>query len=158
MRASSQPPGDPGHDPYAALRFSGFRAYLCGNAMATVGMQMLAVTIGWELYETTNSATALGLVGLCQILPILLLVVPAGHLVDRFSRKTILLVDQLLLAFSAALLALASFYQDRIPDLAVLRTANDWLGKLAGFFHETDFHFTSPHVPILFALLLLNGV
>ncbi len=37
------------HDPYAALKIRGFRAYLCGNVMATAGMQMLTVAIGWEL-------------------------------------------------------------------------------------------------------------
>jgi len=145
-------------NPYCALRVPGFRAYLGGNVLATVGMQMLAVTVGWELYQTTNSATALGLAGLCHVLPILLLAIPAGRLVDHFHRKILLLIDQLLLAFSAAALGCATVFQDRIPDLPILHATNQTLGSLAVFFHEPQAHFTSPYVPVMLALLFFNGV
>jgi len=146
------------NDPYSALRVPGFRSYLGGNVLATVGMQMLAVTVGWELYQTTHSATVLGLAGLCQVLPILLLAVPAGRLVDHFSRKALLLLDQLLLAFSAAALGCATVFQDRIPNFAILRLANEGLAATAGFFHDHDVHFVSPHVPLMLALLFFNGM
>ena len=48
---------------------------------------MQSVAVGWELYERTGSATALGLVGLVQVLPVLLLAIPAGHAADRYNRK-----------------------------------------------------------------------
>ena len=51
--------------------------------------QMLMVAVGWQMYELTGSAWDLGLVGLLQFLPALLLVLMAGHVVDRFHRARI---------------------------------------------------------------------
>src|SRR5712671_2527045 len=86
------------HDPYAALRFSNFRYYLTGQAIALLGGQMMAVAVAWELYQRTNSATALGLVGLVQIIPIFILFLPSGHAADRFNRRNIVIFCQLLQA------------------------------------------------------------
>ena len=55
----------------------------------TVANQMLIVAIGWHMYELTGSAWELGLVGLYQFVPGLLLAVPAGHAVDRWHRGRI---------------------------------------------------------------------
>src|SRR5437868_12016115 len=77
-------------DPYAALRVPDFRRFLFGHFFASMGTQMQTVAIGWYLYERTDSPLALGGVGLAQILPILLLTLPAGHYADRHDRKKIL--------------------------------------------------------------------
>lgn len=77
-------------DPYAALRFPDFRRFLAGNFLSSIGVQMQTVAVGWYLYERTDSALALGGVGLAQVLPIFLLTLPAGHLADRFDRKRLL--------------------------------------------------------------------
>jgi MFS family permease len=149
-------------DPYAVLRLPGFRSYLCGNLLATIGMQMLGLAVGWQLYLDTHSALVLGLAGLCQTLPILLLAIPSGRLVDHFDRKKLLLIDQLLLGFSAAGLGCVTVFQDKIPDLAVLRLANHGLAALAGLFqnvfHEEKAHFDSPYIPVMLALLFFNGM
>lgn len=96
------------HDPYAALRVADFRFYLTGNLIAALGLQMQAVAIGWELYERTGKAIALGMVGLAQILPILALTLPAGHVADRFDRKRVILIGELVIALCAFGLALIS--------------------------------------------------
>ncbi len=70
------------HDPYAALRYSDYRYFLAGRLAASMGSQMIDVAIGWELYERTNRALALGFVGLVQVVPIILLALPAGHAAD----------------------------------------------------------------------------
>jgi MFS family permease len=93
------------HDPYAALRFRDFRLLLAGTFLAVVGEQMLGVAIGWELYNRTNAPLALGLVGLVQVLPVLLLALPAGHMVDRLDRKRIIVAAMLLLGLCAMGLA-----------------------------------------------------
>ncbi len=72
---------------------------------------MVSVAIGWELYERTGSAFALGLVGLVQVLPVILLVFVAGHVADRYNRKRIVLISQILLAVCTLLLAWLSFTQ-----------------------------------------------
>ena len=57
---------------------------------ATTGGQMLMVAVGWQMYELTGSAWDLGLVGLYQFLPALLLTLVAGHAVDRLHRGRII--------------------------------------------------------------------
>ncbi len=56
----------------------------------TAGTQMLMVALGWHMYELTHSAWNLGLVGLYQFVPALLLALLAGHVVDRHHRGRIL--------------------------------------------------------------------
>ena len=79
------------HDPHAALRFSEYRYYLAGNLLSALALQMQIVAVGWEIYERTGDAMALGWVGLVQVLPVILLALPAGHMADRFDRRTIMM-------------------------------------------------------------------
>src|SRR5438445_2478987 len=79
------------HDPYAPLRLPAYRRYLTGFAIFVMGQQMLKVAIGWEIYERTGSALALGYVGLVQFLPLVILMIPAGHVADTYNRKRVLL-------------------------------------------------------------------
>jgi MFS family permease len=103
---SAAPPGR--HDPYAALRFRDFRLLVGSTFLAVMGEQMLGVAIGWELYERTGAALALGLMGLVQVLPVVLLALPAGHIADRYSRKRVAILTMLLLALCAVGLAAIS--------------------------------------------------
>lgn len=103
------------HDSYAALRYRDFRLLALGNFVATLGEQMLNVAVGWELYVRTGSALALGIVGLVQVLPVILLSLPAGHFADRFDRKRIVLITQLLLAVVSLGLTLLSFARGPVP-------------------------------------------
>jgi MFS family permease len=99
---------EPAHDRYAVLRVGAFRRFLFGGMFATIGMQMQSVAVGWELYERTGSSTALGLVGLVQFLPLMLLALPAGHAADRYNRKNQVIVAQAIAALSAFGLAVLS--------------------------------------------------
>ncbi|MEI6083803.1 MAG: MFS transporter [Verrucomicrobiota bacterium] len=99
----------PSHDPYAAVRYREYRFLLFGGFLANLGSQMQTVAIGWELYERTHSAMALGWVGLVQFLPIILLSIPAGHLADRFDRRRLVIAAQLLMAGASVGLAVLSF-------------------------------------------------
>lgn len=99
------------HDPLAALRIAGFRRYLTGNVFAALGMQMQTVAVGWEVWDRTKSAWLLSLVGLAQFLPVIALVLPAGHVADRFPRKKILFCCLALLITSSIGLALLSATQ-----------------------------------------------
>lgn len=75
---------------------------LAGNA----ANQMLLVALGWQMYDLTSSAWDLGMVGLFQFLPALVLTIPAGQLADRIDRRTVLawsLALQLVVAFALAL-------------------------------------------------------
>jgi MFS family permease len=70
--------------------------------------QMLMVALGWQMYDLTASAWELGLVGLAQFLPALLLTLPAGHVVDQHDRRLLLAGSLALQLLTAACLALAS--------------------------------------------------
>src|SRR6185436_642410 len=69
-----------------------------GRLVATLGQQMFVMALGWELYERTHSAFALGLVGLTQVVPMVLFTLPAGHLADNYNRKRIILLSTILVA------------------------------------------------------------
>ncbi|HEV8357078.1 MAG TPA: MFS transporter [Gemmatimonadales bacterium] len=102
------PAAAPRHDPYRALRFPSCRRYLTGNVLGTFGYQMQGVAVGWELYDRTHSALALGLVGLVQVTPVILFFLPVGHLVDRYDRRRVLIGAQTVLALTALGLAVSS--------------------------------------------------
>lgn len=96
------------HDPYRALRHPGFRRFLTGHVVAVLGQGMLAVAVGWELYERTRSAFVLGLVGLAQVIPLAALILPAGQLADSADRRRMLMAAELTIAVAAAGLVAAS--------------------------------------------------
>jgi MFS family permease len=98
-------------DPYAILRNRDFSIYLVARFIAALGQQMLTVAVGWELYERTHSALALGLVGLTQMTPIILLILPAGHIADNYDRKRTILAMVLLAALSSVGLTLISAFR-----------------------------------------------
>jgi hypothetical protein len=102
-------PPDQKHDPYAALRIVDYRRLMVACVASSIGGEIQAVAIGWELYERTRSATVLGLIGLVQLLPVYLLALPSGHAADRYSRTRLFVIAEALLALAAAGMAVLSF-------------------------------------------------
>jgi MFS family permease len=78
--------------------------YLTAQVLARVAMLVQSVSVGWQVYDLTRSALALGIVGLVEFVPMFLLVLPAGELADRFDQRRILAVSRLAEAVSSALL------------------------------------------------------
>ncbi|MFO0807779.1 MAG: MFS transporter [Gemmataceae bacterium] len=105
------------HDPFAALRFADYRRVWAGNFLASAGSEILLVTVGWELYERTGSKLDLGLVGLVQFLPVLLLALPAGQAADRYSRKGIFVACQCLTGLATLSLAAASLAEASVAAI-----------------------------------------
>jgi MFS family permease len=93
------------------LRYRDFRLLEAGRFITTFGSEMLTFAIGWELWIRTNSALALGMVGLVQALPILLLSLPAGHVADQYNRRRIVVITEIGLAVCALGLAALSYDQ-----------------------------------------------
>jgi MFS family permease len=96
---------------YAILKNRDLRLYLSGRLIAIIGQQMLATAIGWELFHRTHSVMKLGLVGLTQVAPMILLTLPAGHVADSYNRKSIITLMTLVVAVSSLGLALISWFQ-----------------------------------------------
>ncbi len=67
-----------------------FTRFLAARFLATLAVQMQTVAVGWQVYEVTRNPLDLGLVGLSQFLPFVLLILPAGHLADSRDRRRIL--------------------------------------------------------------------
>ena len=82
---------------------------------STLSFQITAVAVGWQMYALTHSTFALGMVGLAQFLPMLLLTLVVGHVADRFNRKTIISICQLLEGSTLAVLALTSYLHHLHP-------------------------------------------
>jgi MFS family permease len=108
------------HDPFAALRFRDFRLLVLGSFLAVVAEQMLGVAVGWELYERTRDPLALGLVGLVEIVPVLLLALPAGHVADRRERKWVVVAAMSGLAACAFGLLALSITTGPLPAIYAL--------------------------------------
>ncbi|MEH1867642.1 MAG: MFS transporter [Nostoc sp.] len=102
------------HDPFAAFKFRDYRLFTIGRLVLFVGSQMQTVAIGWELYERTNSAIALGGVGLAQVLPMIVLTLIAGDVADRRDRKVTMLLSVMLLALCSLALGVLSYTQGAI--------------------------------------------
>jgi MFS family permease len=99
------------HDPYAALRFGDYRRLVSSSMLSTIAREVQAVAVGWELYQRTGSAAALGIVGLVQFLPVLFLSLPAGHAADRYDRKHLLIGSVLTALVASVGLAFVSQLQ-----------------------------------------------
>ncbi len=98
-------------DPYRAWKTPNFRLYFAGHALGILGLQMQFVAVGWELYERTASAMVLGLVGLFQIIPVILLTLVVGQVADRFSRQRIVTIAHALTALCSLALVWLSYTQ-----------------------------------------------
>jgi MFS family permease len=86
-----------------------FVLFWLARLASTMGYQMLALTIGWQIYEITNSAFDLGLVGLIQFVPAVVLTLLIGHAADRYDRRLIVRVAQGVYVMAAVMITLALF-------------------------------------------------
>jgi MFS family permease len=145
------------HDPYAALRSPHYRDYLLGSWLASVGLQ--AVTVAWEIYQWTYSATALGLVGLGNAIPLLALSLPAGALADRRDRRRIIILSQLTIIVMSVVLALLSVFHAQLPAWEPLRWCNGVLRGIAGVFERrvdpARLRFDEPALPLMYLVLFV---
>src|SRR5471032_2980588 len=71
-----------------------FVLFWLARLSATMGYHMMALTIGWQIYALTNSAYDLGLVGLIQFIPSVVLTLAIGHAADRYDRRLIVRGEQ----------------------------------------------------------------
>ncbi|WP_296002945.1 MFS transporter [Rugamonas sp.] len=75
---------------FSVLRHRNFSFYLSARILGTLAVQMQSVAIGWQVYALTHNLFDLGLIGLAQFAPFLLLILLAGHVADRYNRRNII--------------------------------------------------------------------
>lgn len=94
---------------YAAFRHGAFLRYWAARFLTTFAAQIVSVAVGWQIYDLTRDPFDLGLVGIVQFIPSLLLVLVTGVVADRFGRRLIMWLSSLLEAACAiALLVLTT--------------------------------------------------
>jgi MFS family permease len=113
------------------LRIPAFRTLWAVRIGWTLGIQMLLVAVSWQMYELTNDAWSLALIGLAQFVPVLAFTLPAGHVADRLPRRRIISACLALQALTAAALAALTLAGHTTPG--VLLAASLVLGVARAF-------------------------
>ncbi len=90
---------------FRALKYRNYRLFFAGQSISLIGMWIQNVAMGWLVYRLTGSATLLGVVGFAENIPVFLLTPFAGVLVDRWNRRRIFVVTQLLFMIQAFLMS-----------------------------------------------------
>jgi len=118
------------HDPYAVLKLADFRLLLVGRLLGTVGVQIQAIAVAWQIYSITQNPLSLGLIGLAEAVPSIGVALYAGHVADVVDRRRIAMICLAALCLSMLLLCLASTH---IPDKNMLVTVIFTVVALSGF-------------------------
>jgi MFS family permease len=106
---------------YRALRHRNFRLFFAGQSISLIGTWMTRVATAWLVYRLTKSAVLLGTVSFAGQIPTFLLAPLAGVLVDRWNRRTVLVVTQVLaMVQSLALAALTLTHRITIVEVLAL--------------------------------------
>ena len=108
---------------FAAFRHRPFLAYWAARFLTTFATQIVSVAVGWQIYDLTRDPFDLGIVGIVQFLPSLLLVLVTGAVSDRVGRRLVMgIASALEMLCSLALLALAlgGNHAGPLPIFAVL--------------------------------------
>jgi MFS family permease len=108
----SQTSSFPSRDPYQAFRFPEFRRFIVTSFLLTFAILIQEVVIGYELYKVTGDPLVLGLTGLVQAVPFISLTLFGGHIADRFSRRSIILLTIAGMSLASAFLSVFVFCSD----------------------------------------------
>jgi MFS family permease len=113
------------------LRNRRYALYLSSRVSLIIATQMLSVAVGWQVYEITGKALALGFSGLALFLPGFVLALPGGHVADRLDRRRILLVCHL--GVTSCAVALALFARAGVRSLVPIYFVLAVLGTIRAF-------------------------
>ncbi|HKR04116.1 MAG TPA: MFS transporter [Bacteroidia bacterium] len=97
------------HDPYSALRFKEFRYFFAARLLLTLAFQVQVIVINWMAYEHTRDPWTLGIMGLIEALPIIMVSLFGGHYADKFNRRKIILICVFVLIAGSAFLTWFSY-------------------------------------------------
>jgi MFS family permease len=83
---------NPAGDRFAAFRHRSYSLFFAARFLAAFATQIISVAVGWQMYDVTRNALYLGLIGLVQFLPSLLLILVTGSVTDRYNRRAIVAI------------------------------------------------------------------
>ena len=137
-------------DAFAALRIREFSYFLSFRFFVTIATLMQSVIVGWQMYSLTHNPLDLGLIGLAEAIPAICIALFAGHIADKYDRKTIILIA--LIVFLIGVLILLSC---SIEQFGLLRKLGIWpiflvvglSGFARGFIYPSAFGLMAQIVP-----------
>lgn len=94
---------------FSSLRHRDFRLLWSGQVVSVIGSQMQLAAINWHIYLLTGSPLALGIVGACRAIPIILCSLAGGVVADVIDRRRLMMVTQSVMLLCSAALALITF-------------------------------------------------
>jgi len=94
---------------FSSLRHRDFRLLWIGQIVSVTGSQMQLAAINWHIYLLTGSALALGLVGACRAVPIILCSLAGGVVADVVDRRRLMMTTQAVMLLCSAILAIVTF-------------------------------------------------
>src|SRR5438552_4183202 len=115
-----------------AFAYPDFIRYELARFFIVLALEMQSVAVGWQVYDITKRPLDLGLIGLAQFLPGIVLFLPAGHAADRFDRRSLLTICYAGFALASGLLLATTWYNGRsvhaiyaiVVFLGIVRTFN----------------------------------
>ena len=110
-------PPDTNEAVFATFRHRDFRLFWTGSFLAAMGSQFTTVAMAWQIYELTNSAFQIGLLGLARALPQMALLLFAGLLADAVNRRKLMVCTQISLFCTSGMLAVVSFAGNMSPAM-----------------------------------------
>ena len=109
-------------DRFAAFRHKSYTYYWLARLLSAMAMQVIAVAVGWQIYDLTRNPLDLGLIGLTQFVPALALLLVTGAAADRFSRRMIMAICEIAGLVLGALMLLLTLggLTSPLPVFAIL--------------------------------------
>ena len=104
------------------LRHRDFCVFWTGSFLSSIGTQFTTVAMAWQIYELTNSALQIGLLGVARALPQIALLLVGGLLADAMNRRKLMMFTQLGLFCVSTLLALLTFAGKASPQVLYVAT------------------------------------
>ena len=95
---------------FSSLRHRDFRLLWAGQIVSVIGSQMQSAAINWHIYLLTGSPLALGMVGACRAIPIIICSLAGGVVADVVDRRRLMMVTQSVMLLCSATLALITFH------------------------------------------------
>ena len=135
---------------FEVLKIRDFRHFFIARTSMTLGVNILGTAVGWQVYEITKNAFSLGLIGLAEFVPFLIVTLLGGYIADIFDRRKIILTCVFLYAVCAFGLYLLSTNFSYIVDnqgVMAIYLLVGAIGLVRGFFGPAQSSFSSQLVP-----------
>ncbi|MFM2206096.1 MAG: hypothetical protein RL213_71 [Bacteroidota bacterium] len=134
---------------FLAFRYKDFRRFLSAKFLLTLALQMQFVVISWQVYEITQDALSLGLLGLAEAVPAVSVALYGGYVADRSDKRKVLVILTFLQLVLAFLVWMASGWiiSGRIQSVLPFYAAMFIVGALRGFYSPSQFSLMTQLIP-----------